>query len=33
MAQFVYNNARNKITEMTSFYVNYEYNSEMWREQ
>ena len=32
-AQFVYNNARNEITEVTSFYVNYEHNSEVWREQ
>ena len=32
-AQFVYNNARNEITEVTSFYVNYRYNSEVWREQ
>ena len=28
-AQFVYNNARNEITEVTPFYVNYEYNSEV----
>ena len=32
-AQFVYNNTRNEITEVTSFYVNYRYNSEVWREQ
>ena len=32
-AQFVYNNVRNEITEVTSFYVNYRYNSEVWREQ
>ena len=32
-AQFVYNNAKNEITEVTSFYVNYRYNSEVWREQ
>ena len=32
-AQFVYNNARNKIMKVTSFYVNYRYNSEVWREQ
>ena len=32
-AQFVYNNARNEITEVTSFYMNYRYNLEVWREQ
>ena len=31
-AQFVYNNARNEITEVTPFYVNYRYNLEVWRE-
>ena len=31
-AQFAYNNARNKIMEVTSLYANYRYNSEMWRE-
>ena len=29
----MYNNARNEITEVTSFYVNYRYNLEVWREQ
>ena len=29
----MYNNTRNEITEVTSFYVNYRYNSEVWREQ
>ena len=28
-AQYVYNNARNKITEITSFFVNYRYHSEI----
>ena len=32
-AQFAYNNARNEITGVTSFYTNYRYNSEVWREQ
>ena len=31
-AQFVYNNARNEITEVTPFYMNYRYNLEVWRE-
>ena len=31
-AQFVYNNARNEIMKVTSFYVNYRYNLEVWRE-
>ena len=31
-AQFVYNNARNKIMRVTPFYVNYRYNLEVWRE-
>ena len=29
----MYNNARNETTEVTPFYVNYEYNLEVWREQ
>ena len=32
IAQFVYNNVRNEIMRVTSFYVNYRYNLEMWRE-
>ena len=32
-AQFVYNNARNKIMKVTSFYTNYRYNLKVWREQ
>ena len=28
----MYNNARNKIMRVTPFYVNYGYNSEVWRE-
>ena len=31
-AQFVYNNARNEIMKVTSFYMNYRYNLEVWRE-
>ena len=31
-AQFVYNNTRNKIMKVTSFYTNYRYNLEVWRE-
>ena len=29
----MYNNTRNKITEVTLFYMNYGYNLEVWREQ
>ena len=29
----MYNNTKNEITEVTSFYMNYEYNLEVWREQ
>ena len=29
----MYNNARNEITEVTPFYVNYRYNLKVWREQ
>ena len=32
-AQFVYNNMRNEIMKVTSFYMNYRYNLEVWREQ
>ena len=32
-AQFVYNNARNKIMKVTPFYMNYRYNLKVWREQ
>ena len=31
-AQYVYNNARNKITKITSFFANYKYHSKMWRQ-
>jgi len=32
MTQFVYNNTQNETTEETSFWANYEYNSEVWQE-
>ncbi len=32
MAQFMYNNAQNEITEKTSFEVNYEYYLKVWRD-
>ena len=32
MAQYAYNNTRNEITEITSFFINYKYHSKMWRQ-
>ena len=32
MTQYVYNNAKNEIIRITSFFVNYEYHSEIWRQ-
>ena len=32
MTQYVYNNARNKITEIMLFFINYEYHLKIWRQ-
>ena len=32
MAQYAYNNTRNKIIKITSFFVNYKYHSKIWRQ-